>query len=93
MQRLLVHANRAGIKGRFAVLGLRKEHHASAQAHCIHRCLDQRVSAHGQDHRIGAAAFGLLQDPLDHVFAACVDRILEAVIRPRWHGARDKDRR
>ena len=37
--------------------------------------LDERVAAYGHDDRVGAAAFGLSKDPLDHVFRAGVDGV------------------
>ena len=57
-QHLLIHANGRGVKRRFAMLRLGKEHDPAARTNGIHRDLDHGVSAHRDQHHIGAATFG-----------------------------------
>ena len=77
-QGLLVHANRAGIECRVAVLGLRKQHDLAAAACRVHGGFDKGVSADSEDDGIRAPAICLRQDAFDDIFAAGMNGIIEA---------------
>jgi len=49
------------------MLGLGKEHYLAAAAHRCHGGLDERIDAHGQNHRIRAAALGCRECALGYV--------------------------
>src|ERR1700758_1449383 len=82
-QKLLVHADRRRIDHRLPMLGLRKQQHTPARARRIHRRLDQRVSAHRQNHRIGAPPFARIVRKADHILPPGIDRATQSI--PRRH--------
>src|SRR6266481_8767539 len=72
-QRLLVHANGSGVDGDFAMLCLRKEHHAASGSDSIHRRTNKGIAANRYEHSIGTAAIGHRTDLRNDISIRCIE--------------------